>query len=117
MGAVFCGFSCSGGRSVWGSSGLCVGGLPDEGFSRPIELSAAPADTHDALDCTSTLQYTALLSIALHWIQGSSVGGYIGRTDAGHCIVRCLSMGVRGIKSFKSKVLYSPETSLMPSAK
>ena len=103
----------AGGRGiVAASSGLNVGGPPNEGFSRPIELSAAPVDTHDVLDCTSTLQYTALLSIALHWIVGSSVGGYIGRTDAGHCIVRCLSMGVRGIKSFKSKVLYSPEASL-----
>ena len=38
------------------SSGLCVGGPTDEGFSRPIELSAAPADTpYPTLHCAALL--------------------------------------------------------------
>ena len=62
-GGSFCGFSSGGGRSVWGSSGLCVGGLPDEGFSRPIELSAAPADTpYTTLLCASDTECTILTS-------------------------------------------------------
>ena len=40
------GASLSGGRGiVAASSGLNVGGPPNEGISRPIELSTAPADT------------------------------------------------------------------------
>ena len=38
------------------SSGLYVGGPTDEGFSRPIELSAAPADTpFPTLHCAALL--------------------------------------------------------------